>query len=142
MNTIRNYIRKHTPQKPENQVGMIKLHTETTIDSSHYLNDYDGKCRNLHGHTWFIEIWIMGFPNDCDETGILFDFGSVKEIKEELDHKVLNDLKPFEVVNPTAENLSMWLYDKLKYRHSNLFFKIRLYETKVGKETYCEYGDF
>jgi len=124
----------------------IRLHTEVAIDSCHYLKNYNGKCANLHGHSWFIEIWIEGWETQLDEVGILFDFGNVKAIKEELDHIMLNDIDYFNVekggVNPTAENISMWLYDKLKGQSPQLDFKIRLYETKVGKETYCEVGDW
>lgn len=121
----------------------LLLHTEFTIDSSHHLCDYNGKCSNLHGHTWFVEVWIKGSPECRDKTGILFDFGAVKELKEMLDHKKLNDIPPFDTVNPTAENISMFIYDWLRDVASlKLQFKVRLYETKVGKETYCEYGDF
>ncbi len=124
----------------------IRLHTETTIDSCHFLNGYKGNCARKHGHTWFIDVYIQGNSNQLDEVGILFDFGNVKAIKEELDHLTLNDIDYFntekEGVNPTAENISMWLYDKLKKQKPELEFKIRLYETKVGKETWCEVGDW
>ena len=124
----------------------IKLHTEVAIDSCHQLIGYNGACSRLHGHTWFLEIWVQGNESQLDEVGILFDFGKVKEIKEELDHIKLNDIEYFNVekggVNPTAENISMWLYDKLKKQSPSLEFKIRLYETKVGKETWCEVGDW
>ena len=120
----------------------LTLHTETVIDSSHYLNDYNGKCANTHGHSWFVEIWIKGEPNQLDNVGILFDFGNVKKIKEKYDHKLINTISPFDEINPTAENLSMNIYDELLEINPNLDYKVRIYETKVGKETYCEYGDF
>jgi len=123
---------------------MITLHTETVIDSCHYLNDYVGKCRNWHGHTFFVEVWIRGDINQCDEVGILYDFGNVKKIKDIMDHTVLNDIPYFKDngLNPTAENITHWLLSDLKASRPELKFKIRVYETKVGKETWCEEGDW
>lgn len=124
----------------------ILLHTETTIDSAHQLKGYNGKCSNQHGHTWFLDLFIKGEETDLDKDGILFDFGKVKEIKDLLDHKFLNDNPYFDIdkggVNPTAENISLWIYHKLKEMNNRFYFKIRLYETKIGKETWCEVGDF
>lgn len=121
---------------------ILTLYTETVIDSSHQLRGYDGKCANTHGHSWKISLWIRGDEVKKDKVGILFDFGNVKDIKEELDHKFLNDIPPFDKINPTAENISKYIYTKLKDQRPELGFKIRVYETAVGKETYCELGDF
>jgi len=133
----------------------IILHTETTIDSAHQLKGYDGKCSQIHGHTWFIDLWVRGNKSQLDKDGILFDFGKIKKIKNLLDHRFINDHPFFDKnlefdfkgeirhgVNPTAENLSLFIYDELKSENPNLEYKIRLYETKIGKETYCELGDF
>ena len=121
---------------------MLKLYTETVIDSCHWLRDYKGKCRNLHGHSWKICVWIQGDSKYKDEVGILFDFGNIKNIKEKYDHKLLNEIPPFDDINPTAENIVEVIYDDLKNIRPELDFKIRVYETAVGKETYCEAGDF
>jgi 6-pyruvoyltetrahydropterin/6-carboxytetrahydropterin synthase len=119
---------------------LLTLHTETTIDSAHCLNGYEGKCKQVHGHTWLIEIWIRGRYEDRDEVGILWDFGNIKRISDTLDHKMINDVIG---MNPTAENLSWWIYG---YCHDStkkeLSFKVRVYETAVKKETWCEIGDF
>lgn len=121
---------------------LLTLHTEVVIDSSHQLRGYDGNCSRLHGHTWFIEVWIKGDPKFKDEVGILFDFGNVKKIKDQFDHQFLNDIAPFDKINSTAENLVEHFYNELKENRSELFFKVRVYETKVGKETWCEFGDW
>lgn len=120
----------------------ILLFTETTIDGSHFLAGYDGKCRNLHGHTWKVQLWILGKDVDCDSVGILFDFGKVKEIQELFDHKVINDIDPFTTTNPTAENLTNFIYRKLKEDYPHLQFCVRLYETCVMKNTWAQRGDF
>ena len=118
----------------------LLLHTETTIDSCHKLEHYNGKCSQLHGHTWKLEIWFKGDSMHIDKVGILVDFGIVKEIKEVLDHKYLNDII---MVNPTAENLTKWIYTFIKQKiNKKIKCKVRIYETAVGKLTWCEGGDF
>jgi len=121
----------------------LKLYTETTINSAHFIKGYDGLCKNIHGHDWKICIWIKGDYSLCDKTGILFDFNNVKKIKEKYDHKLLNEINPFDVMNPTAENISFTIYCFLHHESKpGLQFKVRVYETSIGKETYCECGDF
>ncbi len=80
------------------------------IASAHFLPGYPGKCANMHGHTWDIEITIAG---TVGSNGILIDFSSIKSIlveplKELLDHKILNEQKldDWNLDNPTAENLA------------------------------------
>lgn len=118
------------------------LHTELVIDSCHELKGYNGQCSRKHGHSWFIEIWIKGNSLQKDKDGIIFDFGNVKKIKEKYDHFYLNDISPFDKINPTAENLTEQIYSELKSEKPDLKFKVRIYETYVGKKTYCEGGDF
>ena len=120
----------------------LRLHTETVIDSAHFLRNYDGKCRNIHGHGWRIRIWIEGYPDQLDRTGILFDFGNIKKIKNQYDHILLNNLKEFKTNNPTAENITLSIYQYLKKLNYRLEYFVRVYETSIKKITYCEYGDF
>jgi 6-pyruvoyltetrahydropterin/6-carboxytetrahydropterin synthase len=118
---------------------LITLYTETVIDSCHNLRDYEGKCRNLHGHSWKISVWIQGTDEQKDEVGILFDFSNVAKIKEEFDHKYLNeDIEAFRTINPTAENISFYILDSLLSFKPNLQYRVRVYETAVGKETYSQ----
>lgn len=118
--------------------SVITLYTETVIDSCHNLRNYLGKCKNLHGHSWKISIWIQGTDAQKDSVGILFDFGTVGHIKEELDHKYLNDdVEYFKQVNPTAENISLYILEELTDA-KDLAYRVRVYETAVGKETYSQ----
>lgn len=114
----------------------LRLHTETVIDSCHRLEGYCGKCVNLHGHSWKIEIEFEGDSADRDPVGILVDFGIVAALKEELDHKYLNDVIGH---NPTAENLTMWVKEWLRAKvKPSIQIFVRVYETAVGKTTWCE----
>ena len=121
---------------------LLTLHTEVVIDSCHQLRGYSGACSRQHGHTWFIEVWIKGKKEYKDEVGILFDFGNVKKIRDEFDHQFINEISPFDKINATAENLTEHFYNQLKKQRPELLFKVRVYETKVGKETWCEFGDW
>ena len=127
----------------------LTLHTEVDLDSCHKLEGYKGKCAELHGHTWKVEIWFKGDSKHKDEVGIMVDFGIVKDLKEILDHKYINDVVH---MNPTAENLTEWIYkyivDKIDNHHAaepddeRVQVKVRVYETAVTKVTWCEAGDF
>jgi len=121
---------------------ILTLHTETVIDSSHKLCNYEGNCKRVHGHSWFVEVWIKGDSSLCDNIGILFDFGNIKKLKDKYDHFYINDIEPFDKINPTAENLCMQFYEELKEIKPKLDFKVKVFETKVGKETWCQCGDF
>ncbi len=93
----------------------MKIAKSFTFDSAHSLpNVPDGhKCKNLHGHTYKVEIELDG-PVD-PHTGFVMDFGDlkavVKPLIDQLDHTFLNDIEGLE--NSTAENLSVWIWNKL-----------------------------
>lgn len=96
-----------------------------TFDSAHKLNWYKGKCKNLHGHTYRLQIAIKGSIN---KNGIVMDFKKLDKIVkqsviEKLDHKYLNKI----IKNPTAENMCLWIWNKLK-KDLNLY-EIKLWET-------------
>ena len=117
----------------------LTLYTEDYIDSAHSLLNYDGKCSKIHGHTWKISLWIKGDDSLLDKSGILWDFGNLKKITSSLDHANLN-----EIINesPSVENISIFIYTKLKKDYPKLKFKLRIYEKIIKKESYCEIGDF
>ncbi|PTM57609.1 6-carboxytetrahydropterin synthase QueD [Desmospora activa] len=87
-----------------------------TFDAAHHLHLYEGKCKNLHGHTYRLVISISGF---VDDVGIAVDFGDIKrmyqeEIKARLDHRYLNEVLPN--MNTTAENMIVWIWERLDER--------------------------
>lgn len=86
------------------------LERDVEISSSHRLNEYVGKCSNVHGHNWKVTIYCKGTV--LDKCGILVDFSTIKKIVEELDHKHLNDILP---CNPTAENIAQFLCEEIPH---------------------------
>jgi 6-pyruvoyltetrahydropterin/6-carboxytetrahydropterin synthase len=85
----------------------MKLIMKHHFDASHKLPNYNGKCANLHGHRWEVEVEIDGPVNP--ETGMLIDFTVVKKLIDKYDHSYLNDV----FVNPTAENIALALRQEL-----------------------------
>ena len=117
----------------------LTLYTEEYISAAHLLTGYQGKCSQMHGHTWKICVWIRGDEKDKDSIGIIWDFNKLKNIVKHLDHKYLNDIIK---QNPSVENISLYIYKNCKKESPNLLFKIRVYESIIKKESYCETGDF
>jgi 6-pyruvoyltetrahydropterin/6-carboxytetrahydropterin synthase len=92
---------------------MYELKTIFQFGAAHQLRNYNGKCENLHGHNWKIEVFVKG--EILGEDGLLVDFKVIKEttlnILEELDHKFLNELEYFKDINPSSENIARYLYE-------------------------------
>ncbi|MDR0977598.1 MAG: 6-carboxytetrahydropterin synthase QueD [Endomicrobium sp.] len=84
--------------------------------SAHCLRGYKGRCENLHGHNWKIRVAFSG--SKLDSIGMLIDFTDVKRHLDKvilyLDHKFLNEIEPFNKVNPTAENIAAFVYEQIK----------------------------
>jgi 6-pyruvoyltetrahydropterin/6-carboxytetrahydropterin synthase len=70
----------------------LTLYTEGWYDASHHLENYEGKCANKHGHTYKICVWVKGEESKLNKAGILWDFGNIKKVIEELDHNDLTKL--------------------------------------------------
>lgn len=83
--------------------------------AAHSLRNYPGDCSRLHGHNWKVETEIQA--SELDELGIAIDFKTVKQVTkqvtDELDHGFLNEIPPFDRINPTAENIAAYIYRRL-----------------------------
>ena len=95
---------------------MFKVFVETTFAAAHQLHKYKGACGKLHGHTWKVRVEVT--TDRADDMGISFDFKSLKAITEaiieRLDHRHINEVPPFDRENPTAENLSRYIYEETR----------------------------
>jgi len=117
--------------------GMYRLRIESDFDAAHKLVGHEGKCAELHGHTWKVEVFVVG--QKLNDIGVLVDFNMLEErlnkIIERLDHKFLNDIK--EIGNPTCENISKYIFENLKDLPNNAKLeKVRVWE---GEKGWCEY---
>ena len=130
-----------------------KIFYEGTIDSAHFVPGSNSKCENIHGHTWKVQIELVG---EIQDDGMVLDFGIIKDIFNRLDHNVgkrvftpvriihdseegwfvkhiMNDIIP----RPTAENMAIYIHDKLMNYNQIEFCNVRIYE---GKNKGAEYN--
>ena len=93
---------------------MYEVTVEAGFSSGHYLRNYYGKCENPHGHNYKVRVTLAGA--ELDESGLLLDFKLLKQVLkptiDRIDHQMLNDLEPFTVLNPSAENLAKYFFDQ------------------------------
>jgi len=95
---------------------LYTISIETDFAASHQLKGYHGKCRSLHGHTWKVRVEVLAL--ETDSIGISIDFRKLRTIAEnvieKIDHKHLNEVPPFDEINPTAENLARTIYTQIR----------------------------
>ena len=113
----------------------MRLRVSEKFDAAHRLNDYEGKCARLHGHTWRLELYLE--VEEIGKNGISIDFQEVKDYLKELlpDHQNINEY--WGMKYPTAENLVMYFYGEVKKRFSSLR-KVVLWETERNGVEYEE----
>lgn len=84
----------------------------TDFAAAHTLRNYPGACSRMHGHNWKVEVEVLA--TELDEVGMGIDFKTIKkatrQVTEELDHQYLNELVPFDEINPTAENIARFIH--------------------------------
>lgn len=119
------------------------LKVVTDFASAHSLREYPGECRRLHGHNWKVEAEVAATA--LDPLGMAVDFKTIKqaarEIAGHLDHRYLNEIEPFDSLNPTAENLAAWFFAQLSQRLNNDRVRvaaITLWETERACVRYSE----
>ena len=112
---------------------MFEVAVEQGFASAHALRNYKGRCENVHGHNWKVRVVIEG--EKLDQTGMLVDFLDVKrlmgEILDRLDHQFLNEVPPFDVVNPSAENIAEYFYQQMAGRLEATPVPVRIREVKI-----------
>ena len=123
---------------------MYSVRIEDSFSAAHKLKGYDGDCENLHGHNWQVVVEVCGEKLGAE--GHLIDFrdlrGMLKEITDELDHKMLNELPAFNDVNPTSENVACHIHKELTARlkqHTGVALSfVRVYESQGSSAAYSE----
>ena len=122
---------------------MFVLKIVTDFASAHSLRDYPGDCSRLHGHNWQVEVMVSS--QVLDESGIAIDFREIKKqtkaVVKRLDHQYLNEIEPFDVLNPTAENIAKYFFDEISILINNENVKVKevlIWETPRSAVTYSE----
>ena len=94
---------------------MYQVSVEQHFDAAHFLRGYRGKCEAVHGHRFRVVVRVRA--HGVDKLGMAYDFAELKKhlgnILSRLDHTCLNDLAPFDRINPSSENIAATIYDEL-----------------------------
>ncbi len=114
--------------------------------AAHTLRDYPGDCSRLHGHNWKAEVEVEA--TELDRHGMGVDFKVIRQaartLAAELDHRNLNDIAPFDRVNPTAENIAAWFYRGLSETLNTATVRVTavtIWETDRARVKYSEVAD-
>ena len=118
---------------------MFEVRVETSFSSAHHLLNYKGKCENLHGHNWKVEVYARG--SELDKSNILVDFKTLKkcvnEVVDYLDHKDLNELPDFKGESPSSEFIAKVIYYKVKEQIEQVH-RVNVWETATSRASYWE----
>ena len=131
---------------------MFEVRVEADFAAAHFLQDYHGKCENLHGHNYKVYAHAKG--DKLDKGGMLLDFGvlknSLRNVCKILDHTNLNDLeengKSVFNQNPSAERIAKFIFDKVKEdlsnsgwnKHSEYLYAVDVFETPTSRARYYQ----
>lgn len=123
--------------------GQFLLKVISQFSAAHILHGYDGPCSRLHGHNWHVEAEVKAVA--LDNIGMAIDFKTVRRalenVIERLDHRFLNEIPPFDSINPTAENVAAWIYQEIKpflTLDGVQLLAINLWETDNARVRYSE----
>jgi 6-pyruvoyltetrahydropterin/6-carboxytetrahydropterin synthase len=125
---------------------MFEVTVEDSFAAGHYLRNYKGKCENPHGHNYKVRVTLAG--KELDKAGLLLDFKDLREVMKHVidrfDHQMINELEPFTVMNPSAENLAKYFYEETNGRlrsatNGRVWVKtVTVFETDTTTATYSE----
>jgi len=120
---------------------MFEISVEHTFASGHALRGYKGKCEHVHGHNYKVQVTVAG--ENLDSAGLLIDFvvlrSALQAVTEPFDHRMLNDLPPFDQLNPSAENMAKYFCEALKAELQGRGVRVQaftVWETESSSATY------
>jgi len=121
---------------------MFEVTVEQTFAAGHALRDYKGGCENVHGHNYRVRVTVEG--DQLDRGGLLVDFLDLNQLISGavayLDHRFINDLPPFDEINPSAENMAKYFFDRLNSGLKNevpvRISEVRVWETDTTSAVY------
>ena len=120
---------------------MFEVSIEVSFPAGHALRDYKGKCEYVHGHNYKVRVSVEG--EKLDSTGLLVDFidlrEAVRKIADRLDHQFLNEIAPFDQINPSAENIALHFCRELEpsvNRGGARLQAVTVWETDTSFATY------
>ena len=120
---------------------MYEIEIITGFSAAHRLRDYKGKCEHLHGHNY--RVHVVARSDAPGSGGMVIDFGDLKkaanQIMEMLDHKYLNDIVPFDKIEPSAENIAAYIFNQLqemKPQDANMLYSVSVWESATSRASF------
>ncbi len=120
---------------------MFEVSVDYSFAAGHALRGYKGKCENVHGHNYRVRVTVAG--EQLNSTGLLMDFvdmrTAIKAVVDRLDHRFLNDVTPFDQLNPSAENLAKYFCEEIGPRIRDRGLRVQcvtIWETDLTSVTY------
>ncbi len=125
--------------------GLVyEVTVKQSFSAAHMLKEIGGTCEKLHGHNFIVEVSVCS--SALTDAGILIDFRILKQwtddILKEFDHKYLNEISYFKVMNPSSENVAKFIYDRIteKVKEINLgVSRVTVWESENARVSY--YGN-
>lgn len=121
---------------------LYEITVEVSFSASHQLRDDKGQVEPLHGHNFRVQASVAS--RELDELGLVVDFleleAMLKEVISPFDHRHLNDLPPFDELNPSTEHMARFFYDKLREKLASLGLGVRLLRVWEAPTFSASYG--
>jgi 6-pyruvoyltetrahydropterin/6-carboxytetrahydropterin synthase len=122
---------------------VYEISVDLEFDAAHALRGYQGKCENMHGHRYRVAVTIAA--SRLNDIGLAYDFTALKrqanEVLSRFDHTVLNEVSPFDRINPSAENIATTVYSEMKTRVTGegvKMVKVEVWESPTSRAEYRE----
>ncbi|MEQ8237287.1 MAG: 6-carboxytetrahydropterin synthase QueD, partial [Syntrophomonadaceae bacterium] len=120
---------------------MFEVTVTQDFAAAHRLYGYQGQCANLHGHTWKVQVSVRS--QELNQEGMVVDFKTLKAvlgtILERYDHSLINEIAPFDVESPTAENIAREIFADMKPSLPQAhMLKVKVWESAGSWAAYWE----
>jgi len=120
---------------------MFEIRVISGFSSAHKLRGYKGKCEDLHGHNWKVEVYVSS--KNIDKIGMVVDFKKLKEalnkVLNKLDHSYINNLLYFRKVNPTSENMAKYIFEQLQSKTKKVKVnKVTVWESDTSAASFSK----
>lgn len=122
---------------------IYELMVEDEFSSAHFLRGYHGKCENIHGHNWKVQVFVKS--EKLNKIGLVEDFKKLKKdlsvSLDKLDHKFINDIQQFKKINPSSENIAKFIFTEISEKIETTTIrlsKVTVWESSNSNATYSK----
>ena len=124
--------------------GLYSLTVRSSFSAAHLLREYEGNCERLHGHNWLVEATVES--EEVDSRGMALDFRDMKrvllDVLARLDHRHLNEIPPFDIENPSSENIARHIYGEMEGKITGpaRLARVAVWESEDARAEYTRRG--